>query len=115
MGYHLFAGFHLAIKDPKWICFRSPPAVLAEAIPLVLQVPLQGFLELNPTGSTTQGVELQGKGGQTHFFKEVHGHNDEIGIGFRTGIAEKLGIDLVKLAKPPLLRPFVPEHRTDGK
>jgi hypothetical protein len=115
IGDHLFTGCHFAIEDPKWICFRPSATVFAEAIPLVLQVVLQGFFEVNPTGNTTQGIELQGKGGQIHFFEKVHGHNDEIGIRFRTGIAEKFGIDLVELAKPSFLRPFMPEHGTDGK
>ena len=59
-----------------------------------------------------QGVELQtGAVANAQRLENMVAKGDDLDIAHGRRRAQKLHADLMELAKPPLLRPFVTEHR----
>ena len=58
-----------------------------------------------------KGVQFQSNIGDAQQLPETRDHHDHFGIDVRPGHAERLDVDLVKLAIPAALRALVAEHR----
>ena len=57
---------------------------------------------------------MQGQPGKPQGMEELHGHQDDFGIGTRAGVPQDLHVELMELPEPPLLGPLMPEHGAYG-
>ena len=78
-----------------------------------LQILHQSVAELGAALAAAERVQLQADIDAE--LGQQHGrHGDHFGIHPGVVGAKHLGVQLVELAQPPLLGPFVPKHRPDG-
>ena len=111
----LFAGDNLAVQYPQGVRGHPPGAVGAELLDALAQKSLERILELLPAGPAPQGIHLHDKSAQAQRARQLVGHLESLRVAERAALAETLGVDLVKLAVPPLLRPLVAEHGPDAE
>src|SRR5947209_11002253 len=72
---------------------------------------------LAPRGAgfrVTECVELEDCAGEPELLQQLVGKGEQLDVGLRFAGADDLGVELVKLAKPSLLRPLVTESRSMG-
>jgi hypothetical protein len=104
----------LGVEDPQRVEVEAAPRVIVEHRSVGLEVGDERGAVRTPLLGLAQAVQLQA---DIAVFDEPEvapqrpAHQDQFGIDIRSGEAEGLGPDLVKLPIAPLLRPLVTEHR----
>ena len=90
---------------------QAAARILVEHIHVLLQVCDQRRAVGAALVGLPQAVQFQPHVLQPQFRPQRMRQQNDLGIGFRAGKAQRLGTDLVELAVAAALWPFMPEHR----
>ena len=106
-------GIDLAVEDAQRAALKAVLAVFAEVVELVAEVVLQDLAVDRPTLRAADGVEAELQVLESERLQEVDGQHDDLSIGHRVLLAERLDTELMEFAHAAGLRAVVAEHRAD--
>ena len=113
IGHVRLVGIYLAVEDAQRTALEAVLAVLAEVIELVAEVVLQDLAVDRTALRAADRVEAELQVLEPERLQKVDGQHDDLSIGHRVLLAERLDAELMKFAHAAGLRAVVAEHRTD--
>ena len=106
----------LRIEDPQRIALQPLAAVLRQAVAARAEPRHEGVAPRRPAPGVAQGVDLELRDLQhVQGLEDVGAEGDDLDVRLGFGGADDLGVDLMELAQPALLRTLVAEHGAVGE
>src|SRR5204863_6957642 len=97
----------LAVEDAQRIAFEPRLAVVAEHPSMGAEMLVERVAPGGARLGIAERIELEDRAGDPKLLQQLVGEGEQFDIGLRLAGADNLGVELVKLAKAALLRPFV--------